>query len=64
MNRNELIDRIGFVERELSVLKNLKTNCTSCDNFRHSVCHKYRAAPPDDFIIQGCDAWEWDDVPF
>ena len=32
MNRNELTDRIGFVERELFVLKNLKTNCTTCDN--------------------------------
>jgi len=64
MTRNELTDHIGYVERELIFYKQLKPNCTTCDNLRDSVCRKYQAAPPDDFINHGCDAWDFDDVPF
>jgi hypothetical protein len=64
MTRNELTDRIGYAERDLAFLRQLKTNCTTCDHYQGGYCKKHQGNPPPDFAAVGCDDWNYDDVPF
>lgn len=63
MTRNDLVDRIGFAERDLKWLKSLQPNCTNCDDFDKGACKRFGPVPPD-FVQQGCDQWNYNDVPF
>lgn len=64
MNRNELIDRIAWAEKDLAFLKQLKTNCSTCETLRNGICTRFKAAPPPDFAAVGCEHWDFDDIPF
>ena len=64
MTRNELSDRIDYAKRDLKWLQEIKTNCTTCDDYQQGVCMRYQASPPPEFVEQGCNAWNYDDVPF
>ena len=65
MNRIELTDRKCDVQKELEWLNNIDTGCRSCEHKKDDVdvCLKHGEIPAD-FIAQGCDQWEYDDVPF
>lgn len=65
MNRNEHQDRIDYCKRELEWLLATPTNCTTCTQFVSDpkVCKRFGPVP-DEFINQGCNEWEFDDVPF
>ena len=63
MTRNDLADRIDYAERDLAFLKQIKTNCTTCDDYQKGACRRYGPVPSD-FVQQGCSDWNFDDVPF
>lgn len=65
MNRNEHQERIDFCKRELEWLIKQPTNCTTCTLFdgTATVCKRFGPVPAE-FIAQGCDEWDFDDVPF
>lgn len=63
MTRNDLTDRIGFARRDLDFLTQIKTNCTTCDDYDKGTCKRFGPVPAD-FVQQGCDDWNYDDVPF
>lgn len=63
MTRNDLIDRIGFAERDLNWLRSLKPACTNCDDFDKGACKRFGPVPPD-FVATGCDQWNYNDCPF
>lgn len=66
MTRNDIIDRIGYAERELNWLRGLHPNCTNCDDFTKEAgfCKRHGGNPPPEFVQQGCEQWNFDDVPF
>lgn len=64
MNRNDLTDRIAFAERDLAFLRNLTTNCTSCDDYQVGYCKRHQGNPPPEFVSVGCEQWNYNDVPF
>jgi hypothetical protein len=65
MNRLEFQDRLNFCRRELEALQAVQIGCRSCAQFDAlgRACKKYGAVP-EGFIAQGCDEWEYDDIPF
>ena len=65
MNRTELQDRLNYCKRELDMLENVTPNCMRClmKDATAPVCQKYGPIPAE-FLVIGCDAWEFDDVPF
>lgn len=65
MNRNDLTDRIAYAERDIAFLKQIKTNCTTCEHYNASgFCKLHQGKPPAEFVAIGCDDWLFDDVPF
>lgn len=40
--------------------------CSSCNHFASSTsfCTKHKAVVPAEFVTQGCDEWQYDDIPF
>lgn len=66
MTRTELPERIACCQGEIKFLLDLqtRTNCTSCDHFATGICRLYKSEVPADFVKQGCDKWDFDDVPF
>ena len=65
MTRTELADRIDYCQKELTHLQSVNANCQSCI-FRVTEtrdCSKYGPIPAD-FMLKGCDDWQYDDVPF
>lgn len=65
MNRNELTDMILNHKNALAQFEAVSTGCRDCAWVEKDtpVCRKHGPIP-DDFIEQGCDEWDWDDVPF
>lgn len=64
MTRLEFEDRLAYCKREYEFLQTVQTNCTRCQHYSiGAVCAKHGQIPPD-FVQQGCDEWEFDDVPF
>lgn len=51
----------AMLERELNQLPVVK--CGTCEHWKDS-CGKFGEAPPVEVQAVGCDAWEWDGVPF
>lgn len=65
MTRLDLQDRLNYCRRELDFLTNVQTGCDRCDHFNGDTktCKTFGPVPAD-FIAQGCDDWEFNDVPF
>jgi hypothetical protein len=65
MNRNEFQDRLNYCRREFEMLSAARTDCTRCANndATANVCQKFGPIPVE-FVAQGCDEWEFDEVPF
>ena len=39
--------------------------CLTCEHYnRQNMCDKFQAAPPEHILGSGCEAWEFDDIPF
>jgi hypothetical protein len=53
-----------FHQERAATMARVKMNCRDCQMFSSAGCSKHEAMPPDDFIEVGCDAWQWDEVPF
>lgn len=66
MTRDDITDRISWAQRDLNWLRGLQTNCTTCDDFTKETgfCKRHGGNPPADFVQQGCDQWNFDDVPW
>lgn len=64
MNRNEFEDHIAACRREYEWLTAYDRGCKGCSKYQGAVCTQFKAAPPADFIPQGCDHWDYDEVPF
>lgn len=66
MNRAELQDRIDHCRRELQWLADVKTDCTRCSQYdeKGNHCNQYKADVPANFIMHGCEFWDFDEVPF
>jgi hypothetical protein len=64
MTRAGLTDRICYAERDLNWLRSLVPNCLNCDDHKDGYCKRFSASPPADFLQQGCEHWNFDDVPF
>ena len=66
MTRDDITDRISWAQRDLDWLRGLQTNCTTCYDFTNDTgfCKRHGGTPPPDFVQQGCDQWNFDDVPF
>ena len=65
MNRHELTDMILDSKKVLSFYEGIHTGCAMCEHFiRDARTCKKHGPVPHDFVEQGCDEWEWDDVPF
>jgi len=65
MNRTELKEQIRHTDSHLKYLISIKTNCNHCVKFIENarVCEKFGKVP-DEFILQGCGEWEYNDIPF
>lgn len=65
MNRALLEGEKNALQARLDVLYRIKPDCNSCINMNGSgECLVHRAVVPDDFKKQGCEEWQWDDIPF
>ena len=38
-------------------------SCVNCDFFTSAGCRKFKAMPPPEVIVVGCEEWE-DNIPF
>jgi len=65
VNRREFQDHIDYCKRELDWLLAQPTNCTTCAQFDRDVqvCKCFGQVPVE-FVMQGCDEWDFDEVPF
>ncbi|HES76516.1 MAG TPA: hypothetical protein ENO09_05845 [bacterium] len=41
-----------------------KPRCKTCIYWQGEECAKYQATPPQEIIDNGCEGWEFNDVPF
>jgi len=76
MQKIELVDGLSYpalkkhleIKRhEIEALENEPRQCWSCQNLNREggpACKLYNAAPPREFLDQGCDAWTFDYIPF
>ena len=65
MNRRELTDMILDTKKALTFYEGIAPNCTTCllSDGDANVCKRFGPVPAD-FVAQGCDEWEFDEVPF
>lgn len=67
MNRNELRERIRWLQNDLKHVQSIAPNCTNCESFTNGfnehACKQYGPVPAD-FIQVGCDNWNYDEIPF
>jgi hypothetical protein len=53
------------LQRAISGLDAVKTNCGSCQHFEMGTCEKHGAVPLEFQKVEGqCDDWRYDGVPF
>lgn len=65
MNRKGLEDMILDTKKMLTFYEGIKADCTSCtQRGAQNKCLLHDAIVPDEYISQGCDQWEYDEVPF
>ena len=70
MNRLTVQRRRAALETSIEVMQHdLKAlpvpQCMNCEHYnRQNMCDKFQAAPPEHILSSGCEAWEFDDIPF
>lgn len=70
MNRLTVQRRRASLEQAIEVMTNdlhalPMPQCMNCEHLnRSSKCDKFDAEPPAHILSTGCDAWEFDDIPF
>lgn len=64
MNRNEFEDHVAACRKELEWLVKYDRGCKGCSHFDGGTCKRFNAQPPAEFLPQGCDHWDYDEVPF
>lgn len=64
MNRIEFEDHVAYSRRTADFLAGYDRGCRGCSYYQGGSCTKFNAPPPADFLPQGCEHWDYDDVPF
>jgi hypothetical protein len=64
MNGTQLEVQRTALREMLSRLEAIKVSCASCQHFRNTYCDRFEEVPPADVLPAGCEAWEFDRVPF
>jgi len=64
-----ILARIDMMHGQLAALEHevrerIKPKCCNCLWWKDTTCARWQATPPADVQAQGCDAWEFNDVPF
>lgn len=64
-----ILSRISLLEIQLEdakkdVLNLAKPRCSNCFHWRQDKCAKWDAVPPEHVRLTGCEAWDFDDIPF
>lgn len=54
----------AFHQGRAETMARAQMNCRDCKQFSSAGCEKHGAMPPADFLDTGCDAWQWDEVPW
>ena len=66
MNRTEFEDRMHACRRELEALQAVHADmgCRTCWHYAAPTCGLYKSPVPAEFVPNGCDQWDYNDVPF
>lgn len=67
MNLATLTIQKSTLRRALHDLEAIKVTCNQCIYFHDSICGKFDAAPPAEWVGRGpveCEFWEFDGIPF
>lgn len=64
MNGEQLKVQKQALREMLSQLERIDVKCATCKHTKGVSCMKFDATPPDDVRELGCEAWEFDGIPF
>lgn len=64
MNLTQLNSQKEAMREMLRQLEAISVKCGTCKHCHGKTCLKYMSDPPDDVRSKGCEAWEFDGVPF
>lgn len=63
VEKQALLHAIKMMEKFVEKYPTSKS-CTSCTYYKDKECRFYDSVPPEHVVKVGCDAWEFDGVPF
>lgn len=64
MDKQLLTHLQNLVRAEAVRLEAIVPKCASCKHYEGVHCMEFNAVPPPDVQAIGCEAWQWDSVPF
>jgi len=69
MNRTELLNQRAALRKLLDPLERITMTCRSCEHYSEANgrwCAVFNEAPPPSAVDSdiGCEAWEYDPIPF
>ena len=66
MGRAEWKKMLEYHRGQVALLQAMPPSCSSCSHYtsRDRMCAKFNAAPPEDIMLDGCDEWDMDSIPF
>lgn len=65
MNRTEHRMLLDLHRKQIQQLEAITPGCSSCVQYEQGpVCRLYDDAIPESVAPMGCDAWEFDGIPF
>ena len=66
MNLHELKATLDSLRRQLSFYELIKPSCSNCNHLQGSLCAKFAAQPPQEWLTGPveCEHWDYDNIPF
>lgn len=67
MSPAEIQVKISIAQKEADFWREIlaKKSCEDCRQWQHRGCSLAEGAePPPEVVSVGCDAWNWDSIPF
>ena len=61
--RQRMLDGLLLL-RELVESAEVQKSCLTCDHWQAGRCRMADAVPPDEVRRDGCEAWEYQEIPF